>query len=174
MPEVRHHHHPKSSRARDFLRQYRFELIGLVVVLLGVFLVFERMNIRTSLLSWLRNTAASLLRGAGRVDNLVNDFLARTSLSDAIGYALILAALIILVLRFRWRLRHSARLTLLTCPKCGGNLHRVHRTRLDHMINTFVPVRRYRCAQRSCNWKGLRVTAPKVLPARSGSSVPGR
>jgi len=175
VPQVRRRsrNHKKPSRLGAFLRQYRFEIIGVAVVALGVFLVFERMDIRQAAMRWLRTTAAALLRGAGRVDDLVADLLARTTLSDAIGLVLILAAMAVLVLRIRWRLRRSPKLIMLQCPHCGGNIHRVHRTRLDHLISVFVPVRRYRCANRECGWKGVRVTAPKSLPISKPTPVAG-
>lgn len=175
MPEVRRRRrsHKQPSRLSTFLRQYRFEIIWLIVVALGVFLVFERMDIRQSALRWLRTTAAVLLHGVGRLDNVVADFLARTTVSDAIGFVLILGALVAITLRTRWRLRHNPQYITLKCPRCGSDIHRVHRTRLDHLISAFVPVRRYRCAKRECGWKGLRVTAPKSLPARNPTPAAG-
>lgn len=169
MPEVRRRSHRKPSQFRVFLRKYRFEIIWLAVVALGVFLVFERMNVRSSMMRWARTAAAAMLRSAGRLGEVVNDFLARTTLSDAIGYALILGALMAIVLRMRWRLVRSPRMTMLKCPTCGGEIHRVHRTHIDHLISVFVPVRRYRCASRACRWQGLRVTSPKGFLASAPS-----
>lgn len=173
MPLVRRRKHSQPSHLNAFLRQYRFEIIWLAVVALGVFLVFERMQIRSNLMKWLRNTAAVLLRGVGRLDNLVADFLARTTVSDAIGFVLILGAFIAITLRMRWRLRHNPQYSTLKCPRCDSDIHRVHRTRSDHLISTFVPVRRYRCAKRECGWKGLRVTSSKTLPARKPTPAAG-
>ncbi len=166
MPEVRHRSAKRNqktpSRLGVFLRQYRFEIIWAAVVALGVFLVFERMNIRRTVLQWLGAVAAALLHRAGHVGEAVAAFLARTTLSDAVGYALILGALVALLLRVRWRLMRSPRATALRCPACSGEIHRVHRSRLDHALSGFVPVQRYRCANRVCRWEGLRVVAPKT------------
>lgn len=173
MPEVRHRRHRKTSRLGSFLRQYRFEIIWVAVVAFGIFLVFERMNIRRNALQWVRTVAAAALHGAGRLDDIVAAFLARTTVSDAIGYVLILGAVVALAARIRWRLRRSPRFIVLQCPKCGRDIHRIHRTRLDHVISVFVPVRRYRCTDRECRWQGLRVTAPKSLPVSKPAPVAG-
>lgn len=171
MPEIRHRSHKKPSGFRLFLRQYRFEIIWLAVVALGVFLLFEHLNIRRTLLRWMGTAASEVFRGLGRLDNAVAEFLARTTLSDAIGYALILSALLALVLRIRWRLLRSPRATDLRCPRCGGAIHRVHRTGMDRMISLFVPVQRHRCTNRECRWQGLRVVGLKTPSAGGAPTV---
>jgi hypothetical protein len=41
------------------------------------------------------------------------------------------------------------------CPRCGEELHRIHRTPLDKLISRFVHVHRYRCANPRCRWEGV-------------------
>jgi hypothetical protein len=130
-----------------------------VIVALGVFLVFERLNIRSLLFEWLRRISAVALGGVGRLDDQFGDLLARITLSDAIGFALILGAMVAIALRVRWRLIQNSALALLRCPRCSGNIHRVHRHALDRLISLYVPVQRYRCANDQCRWHGLRVGA---------------
>jgi hypothetical protein len=154
-PDRRH----RESRLRQILRAYRFEIIWLAIVALGFFLIFERLNIRSSLFEWLKRVSAVLLTGVGRLDDQFGAFLARITLSDAIGLALVLGAMVAIVLRVRWRLIHNSALALLRCPRCDGNIHRVHRHALDRLISLYVPVQRYRCANDQCLWHGLRVGA---------------
>ncbi len=154
--EHQHHRH-RESQSRRFLRTYWFEIVWLIVVALGIFLIFERLSIRSSLIAWLRRVAAVALHGAGHLDEVAAAFLARTTLSDVIGYVLVLGALIAIFMRMRWRVMRDPALAALRCPKCNGGIHRVHRRRLDHLISFFVPVRRYRCANDQCRWCGLRV-----------------
>ena len=142
---------------RWILRTYKFEIIWLIVVALGIFLIFERMSIRNSLIAWLRRVAAGTLHGVGHLDETAAAFLARTTLSDVLGYVLVLGALVAIFLRVRWRIMRTPALAVLRCPKCKGGLHRTHRRRLDHLIGLFVPVRRYRCSNNQCRWGGLRV-----------------
>ena len=55
MSEHQHHHRrSRASKLRQFLRTYRFEIVWLIVVALGIFLIFERLSIRSSLIAWLR------------------------------------------------------------------------------------------------------------------------
>jgi hypothetical protein len=154
-PDRRH----REGRLRRILRAYRFEIIWLVIVALGIFLIFERLNVRSSLFEWLGRVSAAAQGGVGRLDDQFGAFLARITLSDAIGFALILGALAVIALRVRWRLIHNPALALLRCPRCDGNIHRVHRHAPDRVISLYVPVQRYRCANDQCLWHGLRVGA---------------
>jgi len=153
------HRRHRESRLRQVLRVYKFEIIWLVIVALGVFLIFERLNIRSSLLEWLGRVSAVVLGGVDRLDDQFGAFLARITLSDVIGFALLLGALVAIALRVRWRLIRNPALALLRCPRCNGNIHRVHRHAVDRLISLYVPVQRYRCANDQCLWHGLRVGA---------------
>jgi len=167
-----HHHHRHESPLRRFLRAYWFEILWLASVALGIFLIFERMRIRSTLIGWLNRVVTVVLHGAGHLDEHVSAFLARTTVSDAIGYVLILGALLAIFLRLRWRMMHSPALTVLRCPRCNSSIHRTHRRPIDRLICLFVPVRRYRCANGQCRWKGLRVGTghgESRAPARSAS-----
>jgi hypothetical protein len=113
------HRRHRESRLRQVLRVYRFEIIWLVIVALGVFLIFERLNIRTSLFAWFGRVSAGALAGAGRLDDQFGAFLARITLSDAIGFALILGAMVAIALRVRWRLIHNQSLRSATAKSTG-------------------------------------------------------
>jgi hypothetical protein len=144
---------------RSFLRKYRFEIIWFATIAAGVFLIFERLNIRSSIIGWLGWTAGAVLGGVGRLGAAAGALLARITLSDLVGSVLILGALAAILLRVRWRLLHHPVLTLLRCPRCNGPIHRIHRHAADRLISLYVPVRRYSCANNQCRWHGLRVGA---------------
>jgi hypothetical protein len=154
--EHQHRRH-RESQVRRFLRTYEFEIVWLIVITLGIFLIFERLSIRSTLFGWLSRGAAATLHGAGHLDQMAAAFLMRITLSDVVGYVLVLCALIVICLRMRWRVMHNPALAARRCPKCASGIHRVHRRQLDHFISLFVPVRRYRCANDQCGWCGLRV-----------------
>lgn len=101
MSEHQHRRH-RESRFRRVLRTYKFEIVWLIVIALGIFLIFERLSIRSTFIGWLKQASAAALGGAGRLDELVSAFLARTTFSDVIGYVLIVGALAAIVLRLRW------------------------------------------------------------------------
>jgi hypothetical protein len=156
-PQRRRRHH--ESGLREYLHAYRFEIIWLVIVALGLGLIFRRPHIRSLFSAWFTHFAAAAGFALEHMGAWVADLLARLTLSGAIGYALVIGALVAIALRLRWRMLRSPTLTLLSCPRCGGHLHRVHRRAVDHLISLYVPVRRYSCENDECCWHGLRVSA---------------
>jgi predicted RNA-binding Zn-ribbon protein involved in translation (DUF1610 family) len=116
---------------------------------LGIFLLSKPFQIRATL--WrLGSQAAPVI-----LDSLKN--LRQIAASDAIAVILLAVSAVLLVYRIRYRLQTSEQLVSLKCPACGSKLHRSHRQLFERLINSFVPVFRYRCANRQCRWKGLRV-----------------
>jgi hypothetical protein len=137
--------------------EWRVELFIALLVAVAVFLLVERMQIRETVLRWLRQGLHALQNfGGGMLRGLV-DFAQSTTLSDLTGYALLLAALVFVGWRARWRLMTMPRFTERQCPHCSGDLRRIHRNRLDRLVTVFVPVGRYRCRNRDCQWQGLRI-----------------
>jgi hypothetical protein len=131
------------------------------VIALGVFLVMERMSIRSTLSRWAAIESRNALTIFGQVDAAASALVARIELSDVVGLVLILAAVIAVALRVRWRLMRMPSLTTLQCPRCEGDLYRVHRHRRDRLVSWIVPVRRYRCSHPECRWCGIRVVSSK-------------
>lgn len=140
-----------------FCRHWWVEILAVILVGFAIFLLFERMNIRQALFAWLRQTMAwgawLVSTAAAGVANLVR----RTTVSDLIGYLLLVLVAGLVVWRVRWRLMNSPRLTEMRCPECGNDLHRIHRRARDRIVGLLVPVRRYQCRNASCGWRGLRV-----------------
>ncbi len=149
---------------RAIWRRYKFEIIWAAIVAAGLFLILEDMNIRETLFRWLRNVLAALFRGSTQLSQQVGHTLEQLTASDLLGYLLVIAAAVALVWRVRWRFRRSEAFTALRCPRCGGNIHRKHRNIGDRLISVLVPVRRYRCVNSECHWRGLRVTPVDSAP----------
>ena len=40
------------------------------------------------------------------------------------------------------------------CPRCQGEVVRIHRRRFDRLVSLFYPVWRYRCCNVNCCWEG--------------------
>jgi hypothetical protein len=139
------------------LSEWRAEIFVVFLVALAIFLLVERMQIRQTLLGWLRQGLDALKSLGGGATQWVVDFVENTTLSDLTGYALLLIAIVFVAWRTRWRLMRMPRLTAAACPRCGSELHRIHRRPRDRLLDLFVPVRRYRCKNRDCSWRGLRV-----------------
>jgi hypothetical protein len=159
-PPTAHRRRRRRSRPPNPLRvlwnEWRVEILILVLLAAGVFLVFEQMHIRQALSDGLRG-AVRFLEGLSDGTRLrLEDLLQKVTLSDLVGLAIILVAAALVLSRVRWRLLTMPRFTVRQCPRCQGPLHRIHRRSLDRAINLCLPVRRYRCDNRACGWRGLR------------------
>lgn len=154
---VRRRQTKRPSPVREFWRKYRVELVGLLAIVIGLFLLVEQLNIRRSIATWFRRIVASGLAGFQNLDVRISHLLSRISISDFLGLVLILGALAAVLARLRYRLLNDPKLTGDGCPRCGGSIHRVHRKWYDRVISVYVPVRRYRCSEEDCRWKGLKV-----------------
>jgi hypothetical protein len=140
---------------KQFIREYRIELIAALMALLGIFLLVEQMEIRVTIFRVMRlvwRTVGGAVGGAVRT--VIYRFL-HIRPSDLIGLVLILLSIAIVLWRVRVRL--IQRMTGSTCPICGGDLRRSRRGRLDRLVSLLLPVHPYRCRNRECHWKGFRV-----------------
>ena len=143
---------------KKFLKEYWIEISALLILSLGVFLLIERMEIRSTI--WRAILGAKILIQS-EAESFVKGmivFVGNFTLSDAIGTMFIILAVIFALWRIRYRFLHSDRWLATTCPKCGGELHRIHRSKFDHILSrTLLPKsHRYECANPECNWSGLR------------------
>jgi hypothetical protein len=160
----RHRQRPPESGFRRFVRRFTFEIAWFLVVILGVVLVVvDPGSIKTTLWRWAKSLAGGLLAAADGFFGLTAHF----GLADMIGGLLILLAIAALLIRIRWQLMHAPSLTTSNCPDCGGEMHRVHRHAFDRWISLYVPVYRYRCSNRECEWAGLRVVSSGTSKRRS-------
>jgi hypothetical protein len=144
------------ARLREIWLQWRPEILALLLVALAIFLLVEQMQIRETLLGWLDRVLEAVVTFGGRIGQGLADFIRNTTLSDLAGYTLLLIAFLFVSWRVRWRLMTMPRFTTRKCPRCGGDLQRIHRHRADRVLDLYVPVRRYRCKDGDCDWRGLR------------------
>ena len=82
--------------------------------------------------------------------------------SEWLGWIIVVVAAALFVTQRRDRFLQSTRWVDDICPKCGDRIHRVHRTRMDRLINVILRshLRRYRCSNSDCDWSGLRHGEP--------------
>jgi hypothetical protein len=136
--------------------EWRVELFVALLVAVGVFLLVEQMNIRQTLIGWLRAAVEAASSLTGRLGQRVAEMVRDRSFSDLVGIVLLAAAVIFALGRLRWRLLTLTRFSERACPRCESDLHRIHRRPGDRLLNLFVPVRRYQCKNRDCRWRGIR------------------
>jgi hypothetical protein len=163
-PELKRRRHRKGQRSKGRLqtlarvwRNWWVEILVAFLVASAVFLLVEQMNIRATLFAWLLALLDRLGSWGGSLVEGVKRFVRNTTLSDLTAYGLLVIVLGLVAWRTRWRLMTSPRLTTQKCPVCDGEVHRIRRRTRDRLLSVFVPVRRYRCRNRECNWQGLRV-----------------
>jgi predicted RNA-binding Zn-ribbon protein involved in translation (DUF1610 family) len=143
---------------KQFIKEYKIEIIAALIGLFGLFLLVERLNLRDAIVAMLRATGATIAKlGQWIMDGIVQYFY-NISVSDMLGWLLVMLALAFAVWRIRYRFVQSDRFSADSCPNCGADLHRVHRTSLDRSLSkTLLPeARRYRCTNPDCGWQGLR------------------
>ena len=129
-----------------------------MVAFLGIFLLVEQFSIRETLLLVFQNFILYLGGSAQRATESARNMITRFSLSDLLGWVLVLLALTFIAWRSRYHFIHSEYWKAVNCPKCGSALHRIHRTSWDRFLSrTLLPgARRYRCKNPECGWSGLR------------------
>jgi hypothetical protein len=149
---------------KKFLREYRVELLALLLALLGIFLLIEQFEIRATLRSWASALSGGLWQGLNAlIDSLLVYFKAFT-LSDLMGWLLVTGATVFVFWRARLRFVSSTYWQSKICLRCGSSVMRVHRRSLDRLLSgTFLPdARRYRCSNTACGWSGLRHHEPHM------------
>jgi hypothetical protein len=141
MSEETHLHRRRSRRQGSpfprLLKTYWIELVIIAGFLLAIFLFFERLNIRLTLLAWLSRVDDAVMAFINWVIDALIRSRAGLGLSELIAIPLFLIVLAATIWRVRWRLRRLPALVSLSCPVCGGRIHRVHRHGVDHLIEYF-------------------------------------
>lgn len=143
---------------KKFLREYRLEVIALFIAFLGVFLVSQRGKVE----SFLRENYLLFSQYLSSLNQSLQADIQRSvqslSLSEWLGWLLVLLAIPFVVYRLRYRFSESERWRVTVCPRCGSELHRIHRRLIDRLLSrTLMPhARRYQCTNAACHWSGLR------------------
>jgi len=143
---------------KKFLREYRVEILALLLALFGIFLLVEQLEIRKSLYAAFIQLLDILPNLVETVKSATVAYITSYTLSDLIGWIIILFTGVFIIWRVRYRFTHSHYWSAAECPRCRSELHRVHRRLSDRVLaKTFLPhARRYRCENAECNWSGLR------------------
>lgn len=145
------------ARLSRFWQGWRAEIVVVVLLVLAALLLVERINLRETLYGLLLAALGGLESLVSAIAQRLVGFVRATSISDLMAYGLLVVAIVLLGWRTRYRVAASPRLTGKHCPRCGGDLYRIHRRWSDRLLNVLIPVRRYRCKDQACGWHGLRV-----------------
>jgi len=143
---------------RKLLKEYRIEIAVVLLILLGIFLLVERMELQSLIANGLQVLQTSLKKLLLLIKIGLEFYISNLSLSDFVGWVLLVLAIGLAIWMVRFRFKHSPTFQASSCPKCGSALHRVHRKYFDRFLSRtlFPHARRYRCANSECHWTGLR------------------
>lgn len=143
---------------RRRVSNWRLEIALVGLLVLALFLLLEQWDIRGAL--W-RGIMGLLAVSESALSAIANALLSRT-VSDLLGLVLIVMVAMIARWRVRWRIQQSPALTAKVCPRCGGELRRIHRRRSDKVLSWLLaPAHRYTCNNKQCGWIGLRYDSGK-------------
>jgi hypothetical protein len=157
---------------KKFLHEYWVEILISGLAVIGIVLRVNRVDIHATLVDLSNQLFIGARTTANRTSEFMDNFLSRVSLYDLLGFLLLVAAIVFLLYRLRFRYLKGVRWQADNCPRCKGNIHRIHRTPQDRFLAAIVrrPLRRYQCANHACGWSGLLYGKPhESHPDPSGS-----
>ena len=135
------HRSPEPS----FLKKFRFEILSLLLLGAGLFLLLENLEIKQILFRKCKWVLSVFLDVASYPVRL----LSQIQQSDIVGLVLVVLAVSILGARIRFRIiqRHQGLDSGSQCPKCSGDLTRIHRKLIHRLLQPVFRVRitRYTC-----------------------------
>ena len=155
MSEPRHHRH-KDSKIRSFFREYSFEFIVVGLFGLGVFLLMEKMSIKSYIGNFFVTIVKGVINFVTDLFEFVTDYLTQIETSDIVGILLICASFVLVYLRIRFRIiQRNAYLP--ECPSCGGDLRRIHRHPKYKILGFFLMARYKQFSCKKCEFEGIRI-----------------
>ena len=150
----------KNKKTESFYRKYDFELIVLGLLLSGFFLLWEPWHIKSIVWNFITKTARTGVILIRDIAVGLGTIISGVEISDLVGIALILIALILVINRARIRFIKS-HLNISSCPQCEGGLHQTHRKMKHKLLEVllFCKVKRYSC--RKCSFDGIGMVTTK-------------
>jgi hypothetical protein len=163
-----------------FLKRYQWELIWGGALVLGLFLLFGPLAVwrvpdntpgeAVDLLQFYFNKIVGMLTSkANALADKTWQFMLLSNWAVKLGYVLLIVGLIGIPIRFRWWVLNKSPWLVMACPRCGGSIHRTHRTFFEKMISKIIPLRHYRCFK--CRWSGIRVDSEaRIIPPATSTT----
>ena len=141
---------------KRIFEEYKIEIIAVLLVLVGIFMVLN-LSIRETLLASGKHAGNAFVELVGQVWGWLGERAAAMTPGDFFGSLLIVTALGFIVWRIRYRFKTDQRWSIEVCPKCSSPIMRVHRKFWDRLLGTtiFPEARRYTCVNAQCSWTGL-------------------
>ena len=147
----------KKGKHKSFFKEYNYEMTAVFLILLGIFLLVENLEIKYYIYLFLQKIFFSLIFVFSKILNSFLIIIKQFETSDIVGVALTLIGFYML-LRI-WREREISRNSYLqNCPECGGNLRRIPRTSRQKVSGVIFgsKIKHYSC--NICDYKGIKMS----------------
>jgi len=141
----------------NFFREYRIEIAIMSLFGFGIFLLLERLEIKQTIYLWIRHYLVLIYRFVKGVWRSARDIEG----SDMVGIILILAALYLILVRFRVRIvdfyPHRS-----DCPRCGvTSLRRIPRSIVHRVLQLLLNTEIRRLVCRDCGREFIEMKSKK-------------
>ena len=135
---------------KSILKKYSFELLILFLIISGIFLLIEKMEIKSTFIYYLKLFYYYIIQLLESIVFILSDFVKTRESSDLIGMGLIFTAFLLIYFRYRkmalteWNIGKY-------CPKCETKMVRKRKESIHRILSKFLflKVRHYFCEK--CN-----------------------
>ncbi len=132
------------------MSRFRLEILSLLLLGTGLFLLLERLEIKQILFQGCRRLLSVFQSGASYLVNALTGI----QRSDIVGLVLVALAVCVMATRIRFRMiqRQPGLEMDSKCPKCGADLMRIHRKLIHRLLQPVFRVRITRYACKKCDF----------------------
>ncbi len=117
--------------------KFGVELLITLLMVSGVLLLYTELEIQKIILSFTEFVRYGVSSIESIISALIIDPIANLEFSDGVGVLMLAISFVLFVRQFRARLV-SAYFDSKACPECGHKLHRIHRTRFQQTLSSFL------------------------------------
>lgn len=150
------HKRKRKQRKPSFWREFSFEIRVTSLIIIGVFLILEEMEIKETAWYWIKYISTNVGGFLADLAQQSVDVISQIEVSDIVGFIMIIIAIVMMIGRVRRKMmiRHS---TLYSCPNCDIELQRKHRTPFHRFLELtlFVKIKHYSCNK--CSFDGIQI-----------------
>ena len=140
----------------SFFEEYRFEITIASMIIIGVFLLIENMEISQTIFALIKTIIFFFADGIKSIRKLIYDIFYWLEISDLVGVILILLAGLLIAIRTRIRLLSTYQ-KINECRQCNGNnkLKRIKKKLKHRIIDIILRLRVYYYQCDNCYKKQL-------------------
>ena len=147
---------PLDKKKKSFLEEYNFEIIVISMIILGVFLLVEQMEISQTIFNFVKKIIFLFADMIKTIRDKFYEIFNWIEVSDLVGLILIGFAMLLITIRIRIRLLTKYQ-KMNECPECkpGFKLKRIQKKLKHRIINIILRLRVYNYQCQNCYKKQL-------------------